>query len=162
MADDIFSEADALDGLSTRLSHLDEITQQFGKSLSRALATGIAQGRSFDTILQTLGQKLIEISLRAAFRPLETALSGSISSLFGAFTGGFTGTGGLFADMFGSADTSGTDLFGAPVRGAGSGAVQGVSVTMHVSTPDADSFRRSEAQVSSALARAVARGQRNL
>ncbi len=162
MADDIFGETDALDGLSARLSRLDEITQQFGKSLSRALATGIAQGRSFETILQTLGQKLIEISLRAAFQPLENALTGSISNLFGSLTRGFTGTGGLFADMFGGGGMSGAGLFGAPARGSSMGAGQGVSITMHVSTPDADSFRRSESQVSSALARAVARGQRSL
>jgi hypothetical protein len=31
---------------------------------------------------------------------------------------------------------------------------------MNVTTPDAESFRRSEAQVSAALARAVARGSR--
>ncbi|MBO1907091.1 phage tail tape measure protein [Microvirga sp. 3-52] len=37
-----------------------------------------------------------------------------------------------------------------------------VSVTVNVSTPDAESFRRSEAQVSAALARAVARGQRGM
>ena len=37
-----------------------------------------------------------------------------------------------------------------------------LSVTVNVSTPDAESFRRSEAQVSAALARAVARGQRGL
>jgi len=37
-----------------------------------------------------------------------------------------------------------------------------VSVTMNIATPDADSFRRSEAQVSAALARAVARGQRGM
>lgn len=37
-----------------------------------------------------------------------------------------------------------------------------LSVTVNVSTPDADSFRRSEAQVSAALARAVARGQRGM
>ena len=162
MADDLFGEGDAIDSLSTRLSRLDDITQQFGKSLSRALATGIAQGKSFDTILQTLGQKLIEISLRAAFKPLESALTGSFSSLFSGLTngltGGFTGTGGLFGDMFGSGGTAGTSLFGAPARNAGAG----VSITMNVSTPDADSFRRSESQVSSALARAVVRGQRNL
>lgn len=162
MADDFFGEADALDALSTRLSRLDEITQQFGKSLSRALATGIAQGRSFDTILQTLGQKLIEISLRAAFRPLETALSGSFSGLFSGLTGNLTGSTGLFTDMFGSSGASGADLLGAPARSSGKAAGQGISITMHVSTPDADSFRRSEAQVSSALARAVARGQRSL
>jgi hypothetical protein len=35
-----------------------------------------------------------------------------------------------------------------------------VSVTVNIATQDADSFRRSEAQVSAALARAVARGRR--
>jgi hypothetical protein len=37
-----------------------------------------------------------------------------------------------------------------------------LSVVVQVSTPDADSFRRSEAQVSAAIARAVARGSRAL
>jgi phage-related minor tail protein len=46
------------------------------------------------------------------------------------------------------------------VRTGGGG--RPVSVTVNVSTPDANSFRRSEAQVSAALARAVARGQRGM
>ncbi len=46
------------------------------------------------------------------------------------------------------------------VRSGGGG--RPVSVTMNISTPDAESFRRSEAQVSAALARAVARGQRGM
>jgi phage-related minor tail protein len=37
-----------------------------------------------------------------------------------------------------------------------------VSVTVNVQTPDAESFRRSEGQVSAAIARAVARGRRTL
>lgn len=46
------------------------------------------------------------------------------------------------------------------VRGGAGG--RPLSVTVNVSTPDAESFRRSEAQVSAALARAVARGQRGM
>lgn len=46
------------------------------------------------------------------------------------------------------------------VRGRGGG--RPVSVTVNIATPDAESFRRSEAQVSAALARAVARGQRGM
>jgi phage-related minor tail protein len=47
------------------------------------------------------------------------------------------------------------------IRGGGSGG-RPLSVTVQVSSPDADSFRRSEAQVSAAIARAVARGARAL
>lgn len=46
------------------------------------------------------------------------------------------------------------------VRAGGGG--RPLSVTVNVTTPDAESFRRSEAQVSAALARAVARGQRGM
>ena len=38
----------------------------------------------------------------------------------------------------------------------------GVNVVFNVTTPDADSFQRSESQVAAMLARAVALGQRNL
>ncbi|WP_439497396.1 phage tail tape measure protein [Bosea sp. (in: a-proteobacteria)] len=47
------------------------------------------------------------------------------------------------------------------VRAGGEGR-RPLSVTVQVTTPDADSFRRSEAQVSAAIARAVARGSRAL
>ena len=43
------------------------------------------------------------------------------------------------------------------VRGGG-----GAHVTVNIQTPDAQSFQRSQSQVSAAIARAVARGQRNL
>jgi lambda family phage tail tape measure protein len=43
-----------------------------------------------------------------------------------------------------------------------SGAERPVTVTVNIATPDAESFRRSEAQVAAALARAVSRGRRGL
>jgi hypothetical protein len=46
------------------------------------------------------------------------------------------------------------------VRAGGGG--RPTSITVNISTPDAESFRRSETQVSAALARAVARGQRGM
>jgi phage-related minor tail protein len=46
--------------------------------------------------------------------------------------------------------------------GVSTGGGRPVSVTVNIATPDSGSFRRSEAQVSAALARAVARGQRGL
>jgi phage-related minor tail protein len=47
------------------------------------------------------------------------------------------------------------------VRAAGA-AERPLAVTVNIATPDADSFRRSEAQVAAALARAVSRGRRGL
>src|SRR5262249_57585602 len=41
-----------------------------------------------------------------------------------------------------------------------SGAGQSPNVTIHIATPDAQSFRRSEAYITGQIARAVARGQR--
>ncbi len=38
----------------------------------------------------------------------------------------------------------------------------GANVTIHIATPDADSFRRSETYITGQIARAVARGQRSL
>jgi phage-related minor tail protein len=45
------------------------------------------------------------------------------------------------------------------VAAGGGGATH---VTIQIATPDADSFRRSESYVTGQIARAVARGQRNL
>lgn len=45
------------------------------------------------------------------------------------------------------------------VRAQGGGAV---SITFNVTTPNAESFRRSESQIAAMLNRAVARGERNL
>jgi phage-related minor tail protein len=42
------------------------------------------------------------------------------------------------------------------------GGARPVSVTFNITTPDADSFRRSEGQITAMLARATRRGERNL
>lgn len=44
---------------------------------------------------------------------------------------------------------------------ASAGAARPVNVTMHVSTPDVQGFRRSQSQIAAELGRALARGQRN-
>lgn len=165
MADELSDSADALQGLTSQMARLDTITTQFGRSLARAMSAGIVQGRSFDDILRGLGQRLIEISLRAAFKPLETGISGMlnglVSSVTGIFTGNGFGTSSLVSGLFGERGmSSGAPLFGSFANGAP--AASGITVNMAVNTPDAESFKRSEAQVSAALARAVSRGQRSL
>ncbi|KQQ47870.1 phage tail protein [Methylobacterium sp. Leaf125] len=46
--------------------------------------------------------------------------------------------------------------------GVATGGQAAAPVTIHIATPDLESFRRSEAQVAAGLARAVARGRRGL
>jgi phage-related minor tail protein len=164
MATDLFGGSETVGALTSQMTRLDSVTNQFGRSLSRALSAGIIQGKSFDDILRSLGQKLIEISLRAAFKPLETGitslLGGLTSSLTGALSGGASG-GSLVSGLFGGSPASALSGLGGGLAAAAAPKA-GVTVNMAVSTPDAASFARSEAQISAALARAVSRGQRSL
>jgi phage-related minor tail protein len=154
MADELDGTSDRLAGIEGQMDQLEKLSTQFGRSLSRSLAQGIAQGKSFDDVLRSLGQRLIDISLRAAFKPLESGVSslfGGLTNLLSGAVSGGVGDGGLFSSTgFGGGSTGGLFSSG------------NVTVNMAVSTPDAESFRRSEGQVSAALARAVSRGQRNL
>jgi hypothetical protein len=49
-----------------------------------------------------------------------------------------------------------------PLGAAAAGAAAPANVTVNIQTPDAQSFRQSQSQVAAMMARAVARGQRNL
>lgn len=144
--------------LSGQMSTLENVTARFGQTLSKSLVQGIAQGKSFEGILQGMGDKLIRMSLNAAFQPLESVVNG----LFGALSGT---AGNLVSGALGGVASGGlTGVFGGAAMAAPGGAKPAAPMTinMAISTPDAESFRRSEAQVSAALARAVVRGQRSL
>ncbi|MCA3600575.1 MAG: phage tail tape measure protein [Methylobacterium sp.] len=179
----------AVTGLTRQMRALDAVTSQFGRSLSRALASGITQGKGFDDILKNIGQRFLEIALKSAFKPLENSLGSMFSSLFSGFGGfGGLGGGGGPATFFAEGGVINTPHFFPMGRGLGIAGERGaeailplsrgpdgrlgvatgaggngpVRIVMNISTPDAESFRRSEAQVSASLARAVARGQRSL
>lgn len=157
MADPFSETAGALDGLAGQMTRLEGITGQFGKTLSKSLVQGIAQGKDFEDILKGMGDKLVQMSLSAALKPAE----GLVNSVFGALAGT---AGSLIATSLGAGNVGGgtsAGLFGASARAA-AGPAAPMTINMAVSTPDAESFRRAESQVSAALARAVARGQRSL
>lgn len=182
----------AIDGLSAQMKQLDGVTAQFGRTLSRAFSSGIAHGKGLDDILRNIGQRMIELALRSAFKPIESGIGGLLSGLVkgvtGAVSGGMGGMpgsgsvtpfaeGGVISTPhyfplgkgLGVAGERGSEAILPLSRGpdgrlgvASRGGGNAVTVHMTVSTPDADSFRRSEAQMGALLARAVARGQRNL
>jgi phage-related minor tail protein len=189
--DEVGGPVAAVGTLTRQMKALDRVTAQFGKSLSGALAKGIIQGKGFEDILKTIGQRFIEIGLKAALKPLEGMFTGLLSGGFGGLSnlfGGLLGGGGAGVTPFASGGVISTPHFFPMGRGLGLAGERGaeailplargpdgrlgvasnagrggpVSISMNIQTPDAESFRRSEAQVSASLARAVARGHRSL
>lgn len=178
--------------LGDRLSSLDDLSKSVGSSLSAAFKGAVIQGKSLDAVLRGIAEKLSSKALDAALAPLTSALGNGVTSLLSSLTSalGFS-HGGVFASgrvtpfaaggvvssptyfpMRGSTGLmgeAGAEAVMPLARGAdgrlgvaaqGGGAT--TNVTFNVTTPDAASFHRSEAQVTSMLARAVGRGRRGL
>lgn len=175
-------DRDAVDGLTGAMDGLNRVTDQFGRTLTSAFARGVSSGKSFEDVLRGIGQRLVDMALNAALKPVGSLLDGLFSGLTGSIggalgsvrpfaDGGVVGTPTYFpmARQIGLMGEAGPEAVMPLARGAdgklgvrGGGGGGGVTVNVAISTPDAASFRRSEAQVSASLARAVARGQRSL
>jgi phage-related minor tail protein len=178
--------------LADRLSSLDDLSKTVGSSLSTAFKGAVVQGKSLDTVLRGIVERLSSRALDAALAPLTSAFGSGLTSLMSSLTGAFgfrdggvfTGgrvtpfaSGGVVSSPTYFPLRGGTGLMGEAgaeailplTRGAdgrlgvaaqGGGAT--TNVTFNVTASDAASFRRSEAQVTSMLARAVGRGRRGL
>ncbi|MER2604811.1 MAG: phage tail tape measure protein [Siculibacillus sp.] len=185
---------DAGESLAGSLADLNNLSKTFGQSITTAFKGAVVQGKSLDTVLRSIGERLTGRALDAALAPLSGALASGASSLMGSLTkalgfahgGVFAGgrvtpfaSGGVVAAPTWFPMRGGAGLMGeagpeaiVPLsRGAdgrlgiaahGGGGTAATHVTINVTTPDATSFRRSEAQVTSMLARAVGRGRRGL
>lgn len=172
---------------ANQLTELDRLAKSFGQSLTGALGASTAGGKELSGVLGEVGRVLtasLGASASSALRStLSSGLQGAAQALSGAassasFGGDITpfAKGGVVAAPTYFPMSGGLGLMGEAgaeavmplARGAdgtlgvassGGGATH---VTMTVHASDADSFRRSEAQVSAMLARAVARGKRAL
>jgi phage-related minor tail protein len=174
--------------LRAQLAEVSKLGDRFGSALSRSFVDLALKGKSFGDVLRSLALRLSEIALKAALRPLTNALG---NALAGAFTGAAFAKGGvirqglpvpfagggviaspiafpLAGNRLGLAGERGPEAILPLARGAdgrlGVRAEAGgaIHVTFNVTTPDAESFRRSETQLTALLARAVAQGHRNL
>lgn len=141
------------------------------------------------SIGSSLTESLLKSALKPLQSGLSSLLGSGIKSLAGLFGGAFGGGAASSVSVFADGGVVAAPSYFAMGRGLGLMGERGAeaimplsrgpdgklgvragggegrrpfSVTVQVSTPDADSFRRSEAQVSAAIARAVARGSRAL
>lgn len=168
------------------LDNVDLSAQRMSKTLTRAFASAVVGGKSLEDTLKSVALSLSKVALDSALKPLQSGLSSAMNSLMSSLTGQGGGSvpvtpfasGGVVArpTFFGSG--GGLGLMGE--RGAeaimplargpdgrlgvamNGGARRGAVVNVTINTPDAESFRRSQVQVSAALARAVMRGQRGV
>lgn len=164
----------------------------FSRVLRTGLRQAVVEGKSLEDVLKRAALSISSSALSAGLRPLTNLVGLGANSLFGglgrSLTGGLVSAGvkaipfaeggvigaptafamsGGRVGLMGEAGREailplarGTDgRLGVALEG---GAKSAPSVTINVSTPDAESFRRSEAQVSAMLARAVQRGRRGL
>lgn len=147
--------------LRRELSEAERLSRSFGSALGDALQGGIVRGNSLSDVLRGLGLRLSEIALSAALKPVENAFGSIFSRLTTGALGGVSpfSAGGLTAPAPLAGGLASAQA--APSQEART-AAPAAPVTVNIATPDAESFRRAETQVSAALARAVARGRRGL
>jgi phage-related minor tail protein len=182
----------ALDGAQARMASLTVSANGFAGAMTRAFSQSVSGGKQFDDVLKSLALRLSSLTVTAALKPVASGIAGGLSSLFnGLFgatgtnvaiaaggikpfaAGGIIGTPTYFPLMNGGtglAGEAGPEAILPLARGpdgqlgvaSSGGQGAGGSVTIHIATPDADSFRRSETYITGQIARAVARGQRSL
>ena len=173
-------------GLGDVQASLDKVNvsaDRVATTLANGFAKAVTSGQAFDKTLQGVLTSLSKMALNAGMQPMQQGLSALASSLFGGAGGGAGvsitpfAQGGVVSAPTYFASGGGVGLMGERgaeaimplsrgpdgrlgVAAGGQGAP--VNVTVNIAASDAESFRRSQVQITSALARAVARGQRGL
>ena len=191
-SDQVADLNNALDGTGNRIATLTIGATAFAGAMSRAFTQSVSGGKQLDDVLKSVALRLSSLTVTAALKPAVSGIAGGLNSLFsGLFggsapgtimaaggvkpfaAGGVIGTPTYFPLMNGGtglAGEAGPEAILPLTRGpdgqlgvASAGGQGGApNVTIHIATPDADSFRRSETYITGQIARAVARGQRSL
>lgn len=172
------------------LARLEGLSRSFGARLTGALRSAAVGGRDLDDVLRGLATSLAGMALGQGLKPLEGLANDAFAGIFSALRGivpfadgGVPGRIVPFADGgvvsrpsyfplgrdIGLMGEAGAEAILPLRRGAdgslgvaASGGGAPVSVVFNVTTPDAASFRKSEAQITGMLARAVSRGARTM
>lgn len=164
--------------VAAALKELTSYSQAFGQQLTSALRDATVGGKALEDVLRRVGMNLAGMALSRGLQPLSGVLSElvstGVSSLAKAVPfakGGVVGGPASFplGGATGIMGEAGAEAILPLARGAdgrlgvatGRGG-QPVNIVFNVSSPDAASFRKSEAQITGMLARAVSRGGKTL
>lgn len=177
---------DDLTSTLATLGTLDGAAKRFSATLVSGLKAAALEGRALDDVLKQMVLRLSAQTLDAALKPLSDLLGGLAGGLAGALGKGLSGAlggivpfarGGVVSapsyfpmpgGLTGLAGEAGPEAILPLSRGpdgrlgVAAGGGRPTSVTVNIQTRDAESFRRSETQISAMLARAAGRGRRGL
>ncbi len=170
------------------LADLGKLSENFGAQMAGALKGAVVSGREFDDVLRRIGLNLAGMALKQGLQPLQSLAGSLFSGLIGGLSGilpfakggvpghvvPFAGGGVVSAPTYfplggdlGLMGEAGSEAILPLRRGAdgslgvaAAGNAAPVNVVFNVTAQDAASFRKSEAQITGMLARAVSRGTR--
>lgn len=169
------------------LAELEGLADAFGSQLTGALKSAVIGGKELDDILRRVALNLAGMALNQGMAPLQSLFGSFFSGLLGGILpfekGGVPGrvtpfaAGGVVAAPTYFGMQGGLGLMGEagaeaimPLQRttdgrlgvAGGGGTASQTIVFNVTSPDAASFRKSEAQISAMLARAASRGMRGI
>ena len=169
--------------LRATMADLSKLADSFGNRLVSAFAGAVIHGRKLSDVLKGLALSLAQTALSQALRPLGNLLGGLLGNVLGNAKGNVFASGRVTPFAAGGIVNSpvlfpmrrGAGLMGEAgpeaiiplARGRDGklgvrGGAGSVNITVNIATPDVQGFQRAQSQVAATLARAVARGQRNL
>lgn len=172
-----------------QIADASRLGRQFGNSLVTAFDGIAIKGKGVTDVLRSLALNLSQLVLKSALKPLTDSLGSAVAGMLSggvAFAKGGViqqslpvpfASGGVIASpvtfplaggRMGLAGERGSEAIMPLTRGpdgrlgvAAQSGGGGMNITFNVTSPDAESFRRSEAQIAAMIARAAALGQRN-
>lgn len=165
----------------------EEIVTSAFDGMSQAIADLVVDGEAdFSSLIRSINKQIVQLVVSQAFQQLfgQGGIGGGGGNIFGSL---FQGIGSLLGLQRGGSFMVGSGSGVAPIPNGGNdnrlvafraqdgetvsvtprgqqpgGNTQNVVVNFNITTPDADSFRRSEGQLSARAAKLISRGQRNL
>lgn len=153
---------------------IDRTAKSISQSLTAGLKAALVDGKSLESVFRQIALSASSKVLASALGPLESLSGEVISKILPFARGGIVSSPSVFGLGAGTAGLMGEDgpeailpLARGPdgrlgVHAGGGNRLAMPSVQINVTTRDAESFRRSETQVSAMVARAVGRGRRGL
>ena len=99
---------------------LEDVAKRFGHTVTNAFSRAIVNGKQFDDVVRSLGMHLSQIALKAALKPIETAVT---SGLSGVLDKGIGALGSALAGNLFSANAAGNIIAGGAVRPFANGGV---------------------------------------